>query len=554
LNFRGGDVPRFLVRPQPLFRGWLSDLLAVLQPASEISNPANGRLRGSLVESRAQLPRHALFASLLFHSGVIACLVQLPQLIRWPLPASQAHPIAEQHLDGAPLIYHVVPVQIAQSLPALHPPGPGGRPGKGVLPDRLPSRGSSVFHVRTRIVSSPARPDNPRQTIVQPNTPPDLRIAQDLRLPNILSGSLAGNPKLEAKVKLSAPRAAAHRNEAVQAPEYVAVPQDPSISSPSPIVAQPRLPIPVASSLAAPKAHAGPGSSAEGVAGADTSDAAAGGLLVVSVDPAARSLAALPPGNRFGGFSISPSGGLPGSPGGVLKGDVQAGSGGPGTGGDSSVGVGSEETGGGGGGAGFSGDVPVSIAGGSFGTTGSASAAVLADGVLAPNIVFAVPMQAALRKRGLVFSTGPVGGAGLNVYGVLRCGKIYTMYLAMPGKDWVLEYCVPGAAETGQKPPNMSGQITMHADAGLAAPAIEERFDFKRSPVPANQADELTILRGAIEKDGTVTGVAVYQGVVQETDLGACAAFARWKFKPALREGKPTRVEILVGIPATVPQ
>jgi hypothetical protein len=408
------------------------------------------------------------------------------------------------------------------------------------------------------IISNPAHPDNYRQTIVQPNTPPDLRITQDLRLPNILSGSLAESPKLEAEVKLSAPRAAGHRKEEVAAPEYVMASQEALIIPlDSPTVAQPRLPIPVASSLAAPKGHTSAGSSAEGVAGADASDAAGRGLLVVSVDPANSSLAGLPPGNRFGAFAISPSGDLPGSPGGVPGGDAQGGSGGPGTGGDSSMGVGNGKEGGGGGGSGLSGKLAVSIEGGSVGRTGSASAPALAGGAFQPSIVFAVPMQASLRKPGLVFFTGPIGGAGLNVYGVLHCKKIYTTYLPMPGKQWVLEYCAPAPPEKKlpeKKPPERPGQISMHPDEGLVAPTIEERFDFKRSPVPAEKADQLIILRGAIEENGTVTAVAVYQGVTPETDRAAREAFAQWKFMPALREGKPTRVEILVGVPVSLPE
>jgi outer membrane biosynthesis protein TonB len=32
-------------------------------------------------------------------------------------------------------------------------------------------------------------------------------------------------------------------------------------------------------------------------------------------------------------------------------------------------------------------------------------------------------------------------------------------------------------------------------------------------------------------------------------DQAAKLAFGRWKFKPAMREGKPVPVEILVGVP-----
>ena len=354
-------------------------------------------------------------------------------------------------------------------------------------------------------------------------------------------------------MKLSAPRAAGHRKEEVSAPEYVAVGQE-AIIIPldSPPLAQPRLPVPVGSSLAAPKARAGTGSSAEGVAGADASDAAGRGLLVVSIDPAEGSLASLPPGNRFGVFAISPSGGMPGSPGGVPGGDAQGGTGGPGTGGDSSVDIGSRNKIKNKRSNGLSGKLEVSIAGGSFGEAGSASAPVLSGGAVQPNIVFAVPMQSELRNPGLTFFTGPIGGAGLNVYGVLHCKKIYTTYLPMPGKQWVLEYCVPGM--TGQETTEKHGQVTMHADEGLAPPTIEERFDFRRPPVPADKADKLIILRGVIEEDGKVAAVSVYEGVVPEADRAAREAFTHWKFKPARREGKPIRVEFLVGVPVSLPQ
>ena len=36
-------------------------------------------------------------------------------------------------------------------------------------------------------------------------------------------------------------------------------------------------------------------------------------------------------------------------------------------------------------------------------------------------------------------------------------------------------------------------------------------------------------------------------------DEAARAAFSQWKFKPALRDGKPVPVEILVGIPTEDP-
>ena len=74
-------------------------------------------------------------------------------------------------------------------------------------------------------------------------------------------------------------------------------------------------------------------------------------------------------------------------------------------------------------------------------------------------------------------------------------------------------------------------------------------FDFKRSPVPAENAQKSIVLRGAIDEDGKVEQVEVYQGLSTVMDSAARLAFSQWKFKPAMRDGKPIRVEILVAIP-----
>jgi TonB family protein len=61
-----------------------------------------------------------------------------------------------------------------------------------------------------------------------------------------------------------------------------------------------------------------------------------------------------------------------------------------------------------------------------------------------------------------------------------------------------------------------------------------------------------------IKEDGTVDGLKIYQSIVPEMDEAARMAFSRWKFKPAMREGKAVAVDILVGVPteasATHPQ
>src|SRR6202044_2543984 len=103
---------------------------------------------------------------------------------------------------------------------------------------------------------------------------------------------------------------------------------------------QPRLAIPtVAASKPVRNSEAG-GSAASGNADAKSVGGDAD-LLVLGVDPSGPATdISLPAGNRWGSFSISPVGGVPGSAGGVNYGIEGGGKGGIGAGGDEMAGGG----------------------------------------------------------------------------------------------------------------------------------------------------------------------------------------------------------------------
>jgi len=149
----------------------------------------------------------------------------------------------------------------------------------------------------------------------------------------------------------------------------------------------------------------------------------------------------------------------------------------------------------------------------------------------------------------MVISAGPMGGGGLRVYGALKCASIYSVFLPMPGKNWSLQYCEASAGSA--KSTTEVHPSAIHLDRPLIPPDVDldRRFDFKRTPVPAPKTNHLIILKGVIAVDGTVQDLTVYQGVSAELDEAARAAFGRWHFKPAMRDGKAVAVEILVGIP-----
>jgi hypothetical protein len=180
---------------------------------------------------------------------------------------------------------------------------------------------------------------------------------------------------------------------------------------------------------------------------------------------------------------------------------------------------------------------------------GNIGAAELPNSVPA-NWIFPVNSVPETPRSGIMVSTGPVGGGGLGVYGVLRGGRISTTYLAMPGKNWILQYSAHAArAENNAAATPGRNQVIALGRDTLTPPWPEKKFDFRRSAIDPALASRTIILHGRIREDGTVETIKVHRGVQMELDQMAMAAFRRWIFRPATRGGKPIAVEILVGIP-----
>ena len=264
-----------------------------------------------------------------------------------------------------------------------------------------------------------------------------------------------------------------------------------------------------------------------------------GALMILGVDPAdAGSLLAIPPGNRLGEFSVSPGPGVTGTPGGTIEGHLNGGVGGSKGGGDEiTTGIGPGARGGGGGNAGSS-NGAVSISG----STGKGEGLGLLDPKFIATMVYPVVSAVKVRRNPMVVSAGSTGGGGLDAYGALRCARIYTIFLPMPGASWTMQYCQQ--ANVIVKPNPDAPTTVVHLEPGLVPPDpdTDSRFDFKRLPVPPEKSQKLIVLKGMLEKDGTVTGLAVYQSIVPAMDEAARIAFSRWKFRPASLEGKPVAV------------
>jgi len=435
------------------------------------------------------------------------------------------------------------------SVPKILPSGTGSIPGSGTLPEQRTVHGATKTLGPVFAVSHPKLPDNDHQTILQSASSPELRIKPDVKLPNlIVENRTAPKKPLNFHAESVRPLAPSKKENSILDPELKATNSNAGIATTIAAEHQPRLAVPLGAApapnlptmrdgitgdVAVPEIGSGEGASSQG-------------LLVLGMEPAdSANTVALPPGNRFGQFSTAPGGSGSGSPGGPVDGVVGGGAGGGMAGGNESVGVGNGKYGGGGGNSGTSGFVSLHGPGG--------APENLAD----PNpgskesLVFALPKITGLRRPGIVVAAGPMGGGGLGVYGALHCGKIYTVLLPMSGRSWTLQFCpTPASGESFSAQPRSS---VVHMEAATLPPEAEARFDFKRLPLPAEKIHKLIILKGTIRPEGTVENLRVHEGLMPELDAAALRAFSQWTFKPAMRDGKPVSVDILVGIPGDSP-
>ena len=497
-------------------------------------------------------------------------------------------------------IHHL---NLADYLPAFHPPGRGKAPGRGAKHGAKPRLGNTRFDPRVTIISNPINPDNFRLTLKTENAPPALKLPKDIRIPDFISGGPAPIPAVAkspvpAPVKVESPAPPKPAPAPPPAPVEAKIPPPPAVpvvphvapvvatppppppsvalAMPLPNIPVPRLevppppppvknPAPPVPQAAPSTAQAGsqetpqpataasatsPGSKADAAAPGDKQQSGGGPkILALSVDPVPfKDLSQIPAGQHEGAFSISPAGTIGGSPGGVPGGETDVGEGGGhGPGGDKSVAVGDGKGPAGGGGN----DNTSIVMTPSVSVSGTGNPAGSGPGTIAPfkpeDMVYPVkPETPKAHAPNMVVSSGSGGGGGLSIYGVLHGDKIYTVYLSMPGKSWILQYCVQQSAAKAD-PASHTVQITMQPP--VIPPASIEQFDFHRPEQHPDPTSGMVVLHGNINEEGAVKNLTVLQGVEPTHDAAASAAFSRWKFKPALRAGTPVALEILVGIP-----
>jgi len=537
--------PQFLVARNFFRTSWWSRLGTILSRyPSHLTLISNKFFRDIPVLPNRFAGRQ-IGVSIVLHAGAF---LLLPFLLRY-LPAQVTQAATVSPNDQRVIYYHLANPERRLRAPTILPPGPGSTPGSGIAPELPPIRGASTSQAALYAVSHPRIPDNNHQTILQP-LQPDLIMKADLKLPNLLlSKPQAPKAPLQFNPKSVKPLEHASREVATVAPMLTqANVQQPLTDALISTNEHPRLAVPVGAAPAPNMPSRENGTSAYvGAPEFEMSGTPGQGLLILGTNPGTSAdMVALPPGNRYGEFSIAPGGNGTGAPGGQPAGSPSGGTGGGVGGGNESTGAGSGKSGGGGGDSGLPGIVSIRGGGGAGESLGSAEPEHVAS------LVFAMPKISGPRHDALLVAAGPMGGGGLNVYGALHCGKIYTVFLPASGKGWTLQYCETATAATRPAPKAYTNVV--HMEPALIPPEAETRFDFKRTQLPPEKLHKSVILKARIGDDGVVADLKVFQGLSDEMDAAAKLAFSRWTFKPAMKAGKPVSVDILVGIPSDTPK
>ncbi len=448
----------------------------------------------------------------------------------------------------------------ARDLPLLAPAAPRSS-GAAKHPTPAPPGKPTAVNPRQTIVSTPLRPNHPRQTLIQPNAP-NLPPKILPPLPNIVQWSGPSKPPRPRPVITPLDVRRARRARARRPTEDLPLPSVPNsearagelnIASTLPINERPRMPVAPMSVPKAGKRRAGvEAGDAPEIAGSPSLESGSGNglqnLIALAGDPAppAPNLE-IPLGNLSARFATGPS---------LQAGSEGVGGGGLGTG---SGGTGAGGSGNGEGGGGGSGPPGILISGGNPERTGSvagppSSSAPLPSRPL-PSRPQPRPSRAGSDLRLPSPGITPVNPGGTPSVGPGYSGsplepadavfgpkRIYTLHMNMPNLtsaagSWILRF-----AELNPD------RESAHMD--LSAPSPVRKVDPRYPPVLIEQRVEGEVrLYAIIRADGTVDSVQVLRSVHPDLDRYSMEALVKWRFRPAGRKGKPVDVEAVVSIP-----
>jgi len=153
-----------------------------------------------------------------------------------------------------------------------------------------------------------------------------------------------------------------------------------------------------------------------------------------------------------------------------------------------------------------------------------------------------------------IISTEKSGG-GLPSYGVFSDEQVYTVYLDMRQTEtdvvpnWTLEF---GVARDTFVPPS-SPQSPQPGSQGLALPfPVEKKAPELPFDLVARYRGGRIIVFAVVNGEGKLEALEVKESPSPELNDAVLEALRKWVFRPAVLDGNPTSVKVLMGIPIGV--
>lgn len=130
--------------------------------------------------------------------------------------------------------------------------------------------------------------------------------------------------------------------------------------------------------------------------------------------------------------------------------------------------------------------------------------------------------------------------------GVLTGKPVYSVYVNAGGpKEWIMQYCIPG----GEAPDVevSGGVVRLGGSSPLVAPYPRVTY---RPPLKRRPGASYVMIHGFLETRGRFDGLRGLGLSGAEDGPLIIPILEQWEFRPATRDGRPVRVEILLAIPA----
>jgi len=142
----------------------------------------------------------------------------------------------------------------------------------------------------------------------------------------------------------------------------------------------------------------------------------------------------------------------------------------------------------------------------------------------------------------VVVQPAPMDGFAEST-GALSGRPVYSVFLNVgAAKQWILQYCIPGEDQTSVV---SGGVVRLGNPAPVSAPYPRLTYLPALRPRPGSYM----MVHGFLDAAGRFEQLEVLRAADREEAQSVLPVLERWEFRPATREGRPIRVEILLAIP-----